>query len=159
MFVRRGQYGRLRSLLRFEHFHLQRMSGCSFFLGKPGKYVSALADRLFLIRRCVDHTKPINLIVRISSTAREHRFSYAIGTLSLTADLSWLDLERTCIKLFTDHITQIDSPFDYVKSSIGCTASSLDTITLGEWVDNETRTRMMSLFDRLDQMALSRQSQ
>jgi hypothetical protein len=135
------------------------MSGCSFILGKPGKYVFTIANRLFLILRCVDHTKPINLIVRISSTAREHRFSYAIGTLSLTADLSWLDLERTCIKLFTDHITQIDSPFDYVKSSIGCTANSLDTITLGESDEERAETRMKNLFDRLDEVALSRQSQ
>ncbi|CAF4845387.1 unnamed protein product, partial [Rotaria socialis] len=35
------------------------------------------------------------------------------------------------VKLFMDHITQIDSPFDYTKSSIGCTANHIDIITLG----------------------------
>ncbi|CAF0742860.1 unnamed protein product [Rotaria sordida] len=76
-------------------------------------------------------SKPINLIVRISSSSGEHRYSYAIGRISVTTDLSWLELERTCIKIFIDHITQIDSPFDYIKSSIGCTANHIDTIALG----------------------------
>ncbi|CAM4857476.1 unnamed protein product [Rotaria socialis] len=78
-----------------------------------------------------NHSKPINVIVRIISSNNEHRYCYAIGTLSITADLSWLELERTCVKLFMDHITQIDSPFDYTKSSIGCTANHIDIITLG----------------------------
>jgi hypothetical protein len=73
----------------------------------------------------------MNLIVRIASSNREHRYSYAIGTISITTDLSWLELERSCIKIFMDHLTQVDSPFDYVKSSIGCTASHIDTLTLG----------------------------
>ncbi|CAF1008863.1 unnamed protein product [Adineta steineri] len=75
--------------------------------------------------------KPIHVIVRIASSNREHRYSYGIGTISITPELSWLDLERRCIKIYTDHITQIDSPFDYIKSSIGCSANHIDTLTLG----------------------------
>jgi hypothetical protein len=45
--------------------------------------------------------------------------------------MSWLDLERLCSKVFLDHITQIDSPFDYEKSSIGCSTNNIDTLTLG----------------------------
>ncbi|CAF0974994.1 unnamed protein product [Adineta steineri] len=75
--------------------------------------------------------KPIHVIVRIASSNREHRYSYGIGTISITPELSWLDLERKCIKIYTDHITQIDSPFDYIKSSIGCSANHIDTLTLG----------------------------
>jgi len=78
------------------------------------------------------HSKPINLIVRIASSNREHRYSYAIGTISVTTDLSWLELERSCIKTFIDHITQVDSPFDYIKSSIGCTPNHIDTLTRGK---------------------------
>lgn len=77
------------------------------------------------------HSKPINLIVCITSSSGEHRYSYAIGRISLTVDLSWLELERACVKIYVDYITQIDSPFDYMKSSIGCTANHIDTITLG----------------------------
>ncbi|CAF3894730.1 unnamed protein product, partial [Rotaria sp. Silwood1] len=77
------------------------------------------------------NSKPVNLIVRIASPNGEHRYSYAIGRISVTTELSWLELERTCIKIFMDHITQIDSPFDYTKSSIGCTANHIDTLALG----------------------------
>lgn len=76
-------------------------------------------------------SKPINLFVRIVSSPREHQYSYTIGTLSVASDLSWLELERSCIKIFVDHITQVDSPFDYMKSSIGCTTNHIDTLTLG----------------------------
>jgi hypothetical protein len=75
----------------------------------------------------------MNLIVCISSSNHEHRYSYAIGTISLTTDLSWLELERSCVKIFIDHITQVDSPFDYTKSSIGCTANHINTLTLGRF--------------------------
>jgi len=87
-------------------------------------------NRHFFLK--IDHSKPINLIIYISSSNREHRYSYAIGTISLTTDLSWLELERSCIKIFIDHIIQVDSPFDYTKSSIGCTANHIDTLTLGK---------------------------
>jgi hypothetical protein len=85
------------------------------------------------------------LIVCIASSNREHRYSYAIGTISLTTDLSWLEVERTCVKLFIDHITQIDSPFDYVKSSIGCTANHIDTLTLGRF-QNSKQNIILILF-------------
>lgn len=85
----------------------------------------------FIFLSIIVHSKPINLIVRISSSLREHQYSYAIGTISITLDFSWLELERSCIKIFLDHITQVDSPFDYMKSSIGCTANHIDTLTLG----------------------------
>ncbi|CAF1036217.1 unnamed protein product [Adineta ricciae] len=77
------------------------------------------------------NSKPTNLVVRIISPNRERQYSYAIGTISVTIELTWLELERICIKLFLDHITQIDTPFDYVKSSIGCTANHIDTLSLG----------------------------
>ena len=77
------------------------------------------------------NSKPTNLVVRIISSNRERRYSYAIGTISITLELTWLELEKICIKLFLDHITQIDTPFDYVKSSIGCTANHIDTLSLG----------------------------
>ena len=35
------------------------------------------------------------------------------------------------MKIFVDHITQIDSPFDYTKSSIGCTVNHIDTLSIG----------------------------
>ena len=79
----------------------------------------------------IGQLKPLNLLVRIVSSPGEHRYSYAIGTITLIPELSWLELERSCVKIFMDHVTQIDSPFDYVKSSIGCSANHIDTITLG----------------------------
>lgn len=87
--------------------------------------------QLNVLLSVVAHSKPSNLIVRIASSHREHQYSYAIGTLSVSSDLSWLELERSCVKIFLDHITQVDSPFDYIKSSIGCTANHIDTLTLG----------------------------
>ncbi len=45
--------------------------------------------------------------------------------------MSWLELERSCSKIFIDHITQLDSPFDYEKSSTGCSTNNIDTLTLG----------------------------
>jgi hypothetical protein len=100
---------------------------------EEGLYISLRERIFFLISLLIVHSKPISLIVHISSSNREHRFSYAIGTISLTTDISWLELERMCIKIFIDHMTQIDSPFDYVKSSIGCTANNIDTLTLGKF--------------------------
>ena len=51
--------------------------------------------------------------------------------ISLSSETSWLELERSCLKIFADYISQLDSPFDYIKSSIGCSANSIDTLTLG----------------------------
>jgi hypothetical protein len=79
-----------------------------------------------------DHTRPIELLVRISSSNREQRFSYAIGRTCLTANISWLELEQICLQIFTDHIIQIDSPFDYAKSSTGCQSNQIDSFTLGK---------------------------
>jgi hypothetical protein len=79
----------------------------------------------------IAHSKSIDLTVCIVSSNREHRFSYAIGLISITADMSWLELERSCSKIFIDHVTQIDSPFDYDKSSTGCSTNNIDNLTLG----------------------------
>lgn len=80
----------------------------------------------------IDHTKPIDLTVRIASSNCENPFSYAIGTISIKNDLNWMDVERICTKLFVDHITQIDCPFDYTKASIGCSPSQIHTLTIGK---------------------------
>lgn len=50
----------------------------------------------------------------------------------MTKDSTWAEIERLTIQLFVDHITQIDSPFDYTKSSIGSSPSNINTITLGK---------------------------
>ena len=73
----------------------------------------------------------IDLIVCVSSSDRVHRFSYAIGKISLTFDTTWLELERSSVTVFLDHIAQVDAPFDCPKSSIGYSANIIQTLTLG----------------------------
>ncbi|UJR23738.1 hypothetical protein I4U23_026715 [Adineta vaga] len=128
----------IRTSLRSSNTHFLE---CSFAMITIQDFVKFFDPNSFISNECLAllatlhdeeaNSKPTNLIVRIASSNHERRYSYAIGTVSITIDLSWLELERTCIKLFLDHIVQIDSPFDYIKSSIGCTANQIDTLILG----------------------------
>lgn len=128
----------LKTAMRSSNTHFLE---CLFAIVPMQDFIQLVDPHTFISNECLtvlstlnneeDQLKPLNLIVRIVSSPGEHRYSYAVGTITLTPDLPWLELERLCIKIFMDHITQIDSPFDYVKSSIGCVPNHIDTITLG----------------------------
>ncbi|CAF0737811.1 unnamed protein product [Didymodactylos carnosus] len=82
--------------------------------------------------------KPIELTVCLSSSTsltsnRERPFSYGIGEIQLTYNMSWLEFEKAIIKIYNEHLAQIDSPFDYAKCSIGITTKSINVICLGQY--------------------------
>ncbi|CAF1023821.1 unnamed protein product, partial [Didymodactylos carnosus] len=87
------------------------------------------------------NTKPIELAVYLSSSlsatslsaSRERSFSYGIGVIQLTYDMSWLEFEKTIIKVYNEHLAQVDSPFDYTKCTIGITTKSIDVLCLGQY--------------------------
>lgn len=71
-------------------------------------------------------------MICISSSNDERRFSYAIGFVLITTNISWLELERSCGKIYLDHVTQLESPFGYENSPLGYATNNIDTIALGK---------------------------
>lgn len=124
----------LRTSLRSSNTHYLE---CLFAIIPIHEFLQYFDPNSFISDECLNilvnlndpdvETKPIDLIVQISTSHR----NYAIGTISLTMDHSWIDVERICVQLFTDHITQIDSPFDYLQSSIGFSSTSIEMISIG----------------------------
>lgn len=79
----------------------------------------------------IEQTKPMKSMICISSSKGEHRFSYAVGYVTITTNISWRELERSCSKIYLDHITELKSPFGYENSSLDYSANNIDTLTFG----------------------------
>lgn len=71
-------------------------------------------------------------MICISSSNGIHRFSYAIGFVIITTNISWLELERSCSKMYLDHVAQLESPFGYENSPLGYSTNNIDTLSFGK---------------------------